>query len=80
MIGAFTITSTTLTGVDVRDNIFSNILTGGNPTQVNTRLVAVNLPASGTSSMNLTWNNNDYVEGTDANSRMAYMGTTSGIG
>ena len=30
--------------------------------------------------MNLTWNNNDYVEGTDVNSRMAYVGTTPGIG
>src|SRR5437762_6500700 len=30
--------------------------------------------------MNLTWNNNDYVEGTDANSRMAQVGTTTGTG
>jgi hypothetical protein len=80
LIGAFTITSTTLTGVDVRNNIFSNIMTGGNPTQTNTRLVAVNLPSAGTSAMNLTWNNNDYVEGTDANSRMAQVGTTAGTG
>ena len=64
----------------MRNNIFSNILTGGNPTQANTRLVAVNLPSGGTSAMNLTWNNNDYVEGTDANSRMAHVGTTTGTG
>ena len=30
--------------------------------------------------MNLTLNNNDYVEGTDANSRMAQVGTTAGSG
>ena len=30
--------------------------------------------------MNLTLNNNDYVEGTDANSRMAYVGTSTASG
>ena len=66
--------------MDVRNNIFVNTLTGGNPTSPNTRHVAVALPSGGTSAMNLTWNNNDYVEGTDPNSRMAQVGTTAGTG
>ena len=80
LTAAFLIVSTTSTGMDVRNNIFSNIMTGGNPTQTNTRHVAIYLPSSGTSAMNLTLNNNDYVEGTDANSRMAQVGTTAGSG
>ena len=74
------IVNTSQTGMDVRNNIFSNIMTGGNPTSPNTRLVAIFLPSGATSAMNLTWNNNDYVEGTDANSRMAQVGTTAGTG
>ena len=77
---AFAIVSTTQTNVDVRNNIFSNLLTGGNPTSPNTRHVAIFLPSGGTSAMNLTLNNNDYVEGTDQNSRMAQVGTTAGTG
>src|ERR1044071_3242476 len=80
LVAAFGLTATGLTGVDVRNNIFSNIMTGGNPTQTNTRLVAVALPSAGTSAMALTWNNIDYVEGADANSRMAQVGTTAGTG
>ena len=74
------IVSTASTGMDIRNNICVNTLTGGNPTSPNTRHVAVALPSGGTSAMNLTWNNNDYVEGTDPNSRMAQVGTTAGTG
>jgi hypothetical protein len=58
MTTAFCITATTLTGIDVRNNIFSNQITGGNPT--GTRHPAIALPAAGTSAMNLTLNNNAY--------------------
>jgi hypothetical protein len=75
---AFGIVSTALTNIDVRNNIFSNRLTGGN--SGGTRHVAIFLPSGGTAAMNLTLNNNDYVEGTDLNSRMAQVGTTFGTG
>jgi|GEM_PF-1272457 len=74
---AFLLVATSLTGVDVRNNIFANTITGGNPT--GTRNVAIMLP-SGTSSLNLTENNNAYYVSTDANSRLAQVGTTFGSG
>jgi hypothetical protein len=77
---AFAIVSTAQQNMDVRNNIFSNLLTGGNPTSPNTRHVAILLPSGGTAGMNLILNNNDYVEGTDQNSRMAQVGTTAGSG
>src|SRR6266496_4719416 len=49
LTSAFMITSTTLTGMDVRNNLFSNQLTGGNPAAANTRHAAVFLPSGGTS-------------------------------
>ena len=78
LTAAFGITSTTLTGVDVRNNIFANMITAGNPT--GTRHVAVYLPSGATVSMNLTDNNNAYFTGTDANDRLAQTGTTFGAG
>lgn len=75
---AFGITSTTLTGINVRNNLFSNQITGGNPT--GTRNVAVYLPTGATSAMNLTWNNNGYYVGSDAQNRLAQRGTTFGTG
>ncbi len=78
LTAAFGITSTTLTGVDVRNNIFANRITAGNPT--GTRHVAVYLPSGATVSMNLTDNNNAYFSGTDANDRLAQTGTTFGTG
>ena len=80
LTAAFLIVNASQTGMDVRNNIFSNIMTGGNPTQTNTRHVAICLPSGATSAMALTLNNNDYVEGTDANSRMAQVGTAAGTG
>lgn len=78
LTAAFGITSATLTGVDVRNNIFANRITAGNPT--GTRHVAVYLPSGATVSMNLTDNNNAYFSGTDANDRLAQTGTTFGAG
>jgi uncharacterized repeat protein (TIGR01451 family) len=78
LTAGFMITATTLTGIDVRNNIFSNQVVGGNP--AGTRNVAVYLPAGATSAMNLTWNNNAYYVGTDALNRLAQVGTTFGTG
>lgn len=80
---AFMITSTTLTGMDVRNNLFSNQVTGGNPAPVNTRHACVYLPSGGTSSMNLTWNNNGYYQGPSAvepKDELAQVGSTAGTG
>lgn len=78
LTAAFVITSTTLTGIDVRNNIFANRISGGNPT--GTRNVAVFLPSGGTAAFNLTWNNNAYFVGSDALNRLAQTGTTFGAG
>ena len=80
---AFMITTASATGMDVRNNIFSNQLTGGNPAAANTRHAAVYLPSGGTSTMNLTCNNNGYYQGpatTGALSLLAQVGTTAGSG
>ena len=68
------VTSTTLTGIDVRNNIFSNQVTGGNPT--GTRHFAVMLPAGATSAMNLTVNNNGYFVSSDPLARLANASTS----
>ncbi len=78
LTSGFLLTSTALTGIDVRNNIFANEITGGNPT--GTRNVAVYLPSGATSALNLTWNNNAYYVGTDAVNRLAQVGTTFGSG
>jgi hypothetical protein len=78
LTAGFLMTATTQTGVDVRNNIFSNQITGGNP--AGTRHVAIALPTGGTATMNLTLNNNGYFVATDANSRLAQVGTTFGTG
>lgn len=75
---ALGIAATGQTGVDVRNNIFSNQATGGNP--AGTRNTAVFLPSGATATMNLTWNNNAYYVGTDALNRLAQVGVTFGAG
>ena|GEM_PF-951585 len=65
LTAAFAISATTLTGIDVRNNIFSNTITGGTTSIAH---VSMFLPSSGTSTMNLILNNNAY-----------YTGTTSGV-
>ncbi|MGI8812322.1 MAG: choice-of-anchor Q domain-containing protein [Pyrinomonadaceae bacterium] len=59
MTAGFCITSTAFTGIDVRNNIFRNVITGGSSTSAH---AAIYLPSSGASAMNLTISNNDYVQ------------------
>ena len=70
----FSLTSTTLTGVDVRNNVFSNTMTGGSAT---TPHMCIQLPTGGTSAMNLTMNNNALYQGGGALS--VILGTTSPV-
>ncbi len=73
---AFSISSTTQTGIDVRDNIFANNITGGTTSIAH---VSVFLPSGGTSAMDLTWNNNSYYFGTDVTTQgIGQAGTTAG--
>jgi hypothetical protein len=74
---AFGIVSTTQTGMDVRNNIFVNNLSGGT---TSIAYVAVYLPSGGTSAMNLTLNNNDYFNSAApaANQGVGQAGTTAG--
>ncbi len=77
------ITTTSQTGMDVRNNIFSNQATGGNPTTTNTRHTVIYLPSGATSTMNLTLNNNAYLQGpviTGPLSLLAKVGTGAGTG
>ncbi|HMQ70131.1 MAG TPA: hypothetical protein PKC58_14205 [Ignavibacteria bacterium] len=76
LVSCFTITSTALTGCDVRNNIFSNTLTGGNSTLYNDVFVCVYLPSGGTSAMNLTLNNNAYYQGSLLYSGIAQVSAT----
>jgi hypothetical protein len=78
LTAALGVAGTGLTGMNVVNNIFVNTITGGNPT--GTRNVAVFLPSGGTSTMNLTLNNNDYFVGSDAQNRLAQVGTSFGSG
>jgi hypothetical protein len=73
---AFSISTTAQTGIDVRNNIFANNITGGTTSIAH---VSVYLPSGGTSAMNLTWNNNSYYFGTDATKQgTGQAGTTAG--
>jgi uncharacterized repeat protein (TIGR01451 family) len=63
LTAAFGLVNTTSTGLDVRDNIFANNITGGTTSIAH---VSVFLPAGGTSAMNLSWNNNADFFGADA--------------
>ena len=83
LTAAFMIVATSQTGCDVRNNIFSNQLTGGNPTANTVRHTCVFLPSGATVAMNLTWNNNGYYQGpsaVDPKSELAQVGTTAGSG
>ena len=73
---AFTVVGTGQTGMDVRNNAFQNILTGGTTSIAH---VAAYLPTAGTSAMNLTLNNNVYYYGQDvARQGVGQAGTTAG--
>ncbi len=71
------IVNTGQTGMDIRNNIFSNTMTGGT-TQL--AYVSLYLPVGGTSAMNLTLNNNAYYCGpTAASQGIAQVSTTSSV-
>jgi hypothetical protein len=73
---AFSISSTAQTGIDVRNNIFANNITGGTTSVAH---VSVFLPTAATSAMNLTMNNNAYYFGTDvARQGAGQAGITAG--
>ncbi|MEO6394005.1 MAG: Calx-beta domain-containing protein [Pyrinomonadaceae bacterium] len=76
---AFMVTATTVTGLDVRNNIFVNSQTNGSATSA---FVSVYLPSGATSAMNLTLNNNDYWNGAapTATQGVGQVGTVSGTG
>ncbi|MEZ5014075.1 MAG: MopE-related protein [Chitinophagales bacterium] len=72
------IVSTSSTGMNIRNNIFSNNITGGTTSIAH---VCIYLPSGATSSLNLTLNNNAYYSGTDnARQGIAQAGTTAGTG
>ncbi len=71
---AFSIVATTSVNCDVRNNIFANTITGGTTSLAS---VSTYLPISGTSAMNLTWNNNALYTGTTAGVHgVCHVGTT----
>lgn len=74
-IACLAITTTAATGLDIRNNNFSNTVTGGNATLYNDVFVCIILPSGGTSAMNLTLNNNAYYQGTLPYSGIAQIGT-----
>ncbi|MBS1494678.1 MAG: T9SS type A sorting domain-containing protein [Bacteroidetes bacterium] len=73
-----TINTTSVTGVDMRNNIFSNVMTGGTTSIAH---VSLFLPSAATSTLNLTLNNNAYFSGSDASRQgILQVGTTAGSG
>ena len=75
LTSAFTISNTsTNSNCDVRNNIFSNTITGGTTCVAH---VATCLPPNGTTTFNLTWNNNALYTGTTAGVHgVCHVGTT----
>ena len=70
------IAGTGLTGIDVRNNIFSNTMTTSNASSAS---VALFLPSGGSSAMNLLLNNNAYYTGSTAGLHgICHVGTTYG--
>ncbi|MFN8285147.1 MAG: PKD domain-containing protein [Chitinophagales bacterium] len=65
--------ATSQTNVDVRNNVFSNIMTGGGTSIAH---VCVHLPSGGTSAMNFTENNNAYFCGSASSQGLGFSGTT----
>lgn len=69
-----TVTSTSLTGTVIQNNIISNRMTGSAASV----MLCVQLPSGGTSAMNLTMNNNVYYSNTAA-ANQYILGTTSSV-
>lgn len=68
------VAATTSTGLDIRNNIFANNITGGTTGISN---VAVALPSGGTAAMNLIANSNSYYHGIDAASGVGNQSFTA---
>ena len=66
------ISATTITGMDVRNNIFSNTMSGGN-SSVN---ACLQIPSGGTSAMQLLLDNNAYYTGSGALNYLAITAST----
>jgi hypothetical protein len=75
LTAALCISVTTITGLDIRNNIFSNTISGGT---TNPAHVAVFLPSGATNAMNLVMNNNAYF--VSPAQGVAQVGTTAGTG
>ena len=74
-INCLAITSNTQTGIDIRNNIFSNTVSGGSSTDVHTCLF---LPFTISAAMKLTVNNNAYYTGSTAGLHgVAFAGAAS---
>lgn len=74
----FAITSSSLTGIDVRNNVFSNTMSGGTSS---ISYVSIYLPAGAGSSMNLTLNNNAYFsDSLFSYQGLAQVGLSAGTG
>ncbi len=76
---AFMLASATSTGVDARNNILVNTLSGAGPTSAH---VSVWLPSAASATLNLTLNNNDYFNGAapGATNGVGQVGTAAGTG
>ena len=78
LTSALAIDSTSRTGLDIRNNILSNTLSGGTTSIAH---VSLCLPTNSASAMTLTNNNNAYFSGTDAARQgIAQGGFTAGTG
>ncbi len=78
LTAACAIGATGLTGIDMRNNICANTMTGS---VASTSHVSLFLPSGGTTAMNLTLNNNTYFAGPDPVTQgIGQVGTTFGTG
>ncbi|MEO6489864.1 MAG: hypothetical protein ABIO04_08000, partial [Ferruginibacter sp.] len=74
-INCLAITAPSQTGIDIRNNIFSNKVTGGGPSDVHT---CIFMPFAASAAMNLTLNNNGYYTGNTAGLHgIGFAGTTT---
>lgn len=70
---AFGVATTSATGIDVRNNIFANTMTGGTSSVAHVSLM---LPTGGNAAMSYTENNNAYYCGNGTNQFLAHIGTS----
>jgi subtilisin-like proprotein convertase family protein len=74
---ALCIISTASTGMDIRNNIFANTITGA---PASSSVTSILLPSGATGAMNLTINNNAYYQGSGTGAAIGQIGTSSGTG